>query len=238
MKSLQTIPFRVERAVQSATQARYTAWFPPRIVDRPVGGVLKRSIDIAGSIVILVLLSPLIAGLAALIHVTSRGGVFYGHWRVGHRNVPFRCFKLRTMVANGDEVLEKHFQENPEARVEWEETQKLRDDPRVTPLGQVLRKLSLDELPQFWNVLKGDMSLVGPRPVPLDELTRYGRSARFYLSARPGITGLWQVSGRSNTTYLRRIAYDRVYVSKHSPGKDFMILAQTLPATVRSSETA
>lgn len=232
MKSIQTVPFRV------GSRARHSVWFPAKVVDRPVGGMLKRTTDVVASALILVLLAPLIAGLALLIHLSSPGGVFYGHWRVGHRNVPFRCFKLRTMVANGDEVLARHFQAFPEARAEWEETQKLRDDPRVTPLGRVLRKLSLDELPQFWNVLRGDMSLVGPRPVPLDELTRYGRSARFYLSARPGITGLWQVSGRSNTTYLRRIAYDRVYVSKHSPGRDLVILAQTLPATVRSSETA
>ena len=142
------------------------------------------------------------------------------------------------MRADGDEVLKRHLDLNPAARAEWEETRKLRDDPRVTAVGQTLRKLSLDELPQLINVLRGEMSFVGPRPVVSDELSRYGLSNRYYLRARPGITGLWQVSGRSNTSYARRIAFDRVYVLKSGTAMDMSILARTLPAVIRSDETA
>ncbi|WP_298434768.1 sugar transferase [uncultured Jannaschia sp.] len=204
----------------------------------PVGGWFKRGFDVVAVSALMVFIAPLLLGLVGLISATSRGGAFYGHWRIGYGNRPFRCFKLRTMVVNGDEVLARHLLQNPDARREWEETQKLRDDPRVTPVGAVLRKLSLDELPQLLNVLLGDMSLVGPRPVPEAELRRYGRSSRYYLRARPGITGLWQISGRSTTSYNRRIAYDRLYVSRFRPEADLMILALTVPAAIRVSETS
>ncbi|MFO6464238.1 sugar transferase [Jannaschia sp. KMU-145] len=204
----------------------------------PVGGWFKRGFDVVAVSALLVFIAPLLLGLVALISATSQGGAFYGHWRIGYGNRPFRCFKLRTMVVNGDEVLARHLLQNTDARREWEETQKLRDDPRVTPVGAVLRKLSLDELPQLLNVLLGDMSLVGPRPVPEAELRRYGRSSRYYLRARPGITGLWQISGRSTTSYNRRIAYDRLYVSRFRPEADLMILALTVPAAIRVSETS
>ncbi|WP_299677760.1 sugar transferase [uncultured Roseobacter sp.] len=203
-----------------------------------MGGWTKRSLDVAVALVMLVVLSPLIAGLALLVYISSPGSVFFRHSRVGYQNRPFGCLKLRTMVANADEVLEQHLQLCPDARDEWEQTKKLRDDPRVTPVGHVLRKLSLDELPQLYNVLRGEMSLVGPRPVPADELRRYGKSSRFYLRTRPGITGLWQVSGRNDTTYKRRIACDRAYVTHFSTATDIAILAQTLPAAMRSGETS
>ncbi|QFU10366.1 Undecaprenyl phosphate N,N'-diacetylbacillosamine 1-phosphate transferase [Rhodobacteraceae bacterium THAF1] len=186
----------------------------------------------------LILLAPLMLGLAALVAATSSGGALYGHTRVGYNNRPFSCMKFRTMDANGDQILIDHLARNPLARIEWEETQKLKDDPRVTRVGGVLRKLSLDELPQLINVVKGEMSLVGPRPVKADELLRYGRSQRHYLSARPGITGLWQVSGRNSTSYGRRVAFDRKYVTKRNDLTDVIILARTLPAAMRSSETS
>lgn len=204
----------------------------------PVGGSGKRMFDVSLAVAALVLLLPLLLGLALLVWATSPGGVFYGHTRIGYNNRKFRCLKLRTMVVDGDRVLAEHLRRNPEARREWEETQKLRDDPRVTPVGQVLRKLSLDELPQLVNVIVGDMSLVGPRPVKDEELRRYGRSRRFYLCARPGITGLWQISGRGTTTYSKRIAYDRFYVTRFTPATDVAILFKTLPAAVRASETS
>ncbi|MEL6510944.1 MAG: sugar transferase [Pseudomonadota bacterium] len=221
-----------------ATMLALAVWLKSNPFETPVGGWTKRSFDVSVALTMLIVFSPLIAGLALLVYSSSPGPVLYPHRRVGYRNRPFRCLKLRTMVVNGDEVLKRHLQRSPDACREWEETRKLKDDPRVTPVGHVLRKLSLDELPQLYNVLRGDMSLVGPRPVPNDELQRYGKSSRFYLRARPGITGLWQVSGRNTTTYQRRIAYDRAYVTKFSTATDIAILAQTLPAAIRSSETS
>lgn len=138
------------------------------------------------------------------------------------------------MVRNGDAVLAAHLAANPEADREWRETQKLAKDPRVTPLGRIIRKLSIDELPQLWNVLVGDMSIVGPRPITRAELDRYGKDRRYYLLVRPGITGLWQVSGRSNTSYERRIQLDRSYLENWSYAQDVSILLKTLPAVLRS----
>ncbi|WP_227271324.1 sugar transferase [Roseobacter weihaiensis] len=238
MKTIETNPAHGKGALASLGRPRHIAWTDPVLPDTPMGGRTKRTLDVAISLTMLVVFSPLIAGLALLVYSSSPGPVFYRHSRVGYRNRPFDCLKLRTMVVNANEVLEKHLQRDADARDEWEQTKKLRNDPRVTAVGHVLRKLSLDELPQLYNVLRGDMSLVGPRPVPTDELRRYGKSSRFYLRARPGITGLWQVSGRNNTTYKRRIAYDRAYVTHFSTATDIAILAQTLPAAMRSSETS
>ena len=238
MKAIETEHAHAKGAISSPA----ATFVLPRIrmgaFETPVGGWGKRTLDVSLALAMLIVFAPLIAGLALLVYSSSPGPVLYPHRRVGYRNRSFRCLKLRTMVANGDEVLKRHLDRDPSARREWEETRKLRDDPRVTPVGHVLRKLSLDELPQLVNVLRGEMSLVGPRPVPTDELQRYGRSSRFYLRARPGITGLWQVSGRNTTSYQRRVAYDRAYVTKFSTATDIAILAQTLPAAMRSSETA
>lgn len=238
MKSIETEPARAEGTGLSIASPRDIVWARLRHPDAPVGGWTKRCLDFTVALIMLIVLSPLIAGLSLLVYISSPGSVFFCHSRVGYRNRPFFCMKLRTMVVNGEEVLQRHLQKFPEARREWEETRKLRDDPRVTAVGHILRKFSLDELPQLINVLRGDMSLVGPRPVPNEELRRYGRSSRFYLMARPGITGLWQVSGRNNTTYNRRIAYDRAYVTHFSTAADIAILVQTLPAAMRSHETS
>ena len=136
------------------------------------------------------------------------------------------------MMTDGDAVLERHFASNPKARLEWAASRKLKDDPRVTALGRVLRVYSVDELPQLINVLRGEMSFVGPRPVVTDELDRYGPSAQAYLAARPGITGLWQTSGRSDTSYENRVELDSQYVSEWSFWMDFMILLRTIPVVL------
>lgn len=190
----------------------------------------KRTIDLGGATAGLLLLSPLFIMLALLVRFGPQGGpVLFGHTRVGRGGREFRCYKFRTMAVDGDRVLAAHLASNAAARREWDETLKLRHDPRVTTIGQVLRKLSLDELPQLINVLAGDMSLVGPRPVVRAELSRYGRSASYYLRSRPGLTGLWQVSGRNDVSYRKRVAYDRYYVENWSLTQDVAIIARTIP---------
>ncbi|PYE88797.1 sugar transferase [Phyllobacterium leguminum] len=200
----------------------------------PVGGALKRSFDLIGATAGLILLSPLFLLVALLVKFSSGGSVFYGHRRIGRDGNPFYCLKFRTMVQDGDAVLAAHFAANPEARVEWQATRKLQKDPRVTNVGAVLRKLSLDELPQLANVLRGEMSLVGPRPVVKDEIELYGPAAVYYFKSRPGLTGVWQISGRNDVSYDDRIAFDRHYVENWSFQKDIMIILKTIPAVCAS----
>src|SRR5439155_12863191 len=140
---------------------------------------------------------PLLAVIVLMIKWTSPGPIFFGHKRIGRRGRMFKAWKFRTMYKNGDEILKKHLSAHPGAREEWERDQKLRNDPRVTWFGSLLRKTSLDELPQVWNVLSGSMSFVGPRPIVKDEIRRYGDALKLYTTVKPGMTGLWQVSGRS-----------------------------------------
>ncbi|WP_299885215.1 sugar transferase [uncultured Ruegeria sp.] len=238
MKPIETEMASAEGIMSPVSRPRHVVWTHQAPQEEPAGGWTKRTLDIAIAVTMLVILSPLMAGLALLVCITSPGPVLYRHRRVGYRSQPFSCLKFRTMAVDGDDLLQRHLQSDPIARTEWDKNQKLRDDPRVTPVGHVLRKLSLDELPQLYNVLRGDMSLVGPRPVLSEELRRYGPSSRYYLRARPGITGLWQVNGRNTTSYKRRVAYDRAYVTKVSTVTDIAILAQTLPAAMRSDETS
>ena len=201
------------------------------VVPLAVGEPLKRSLDVTGAALGLLALSPLFLLIVAMVRFCDGGGpALYGHARIGRDGRPFRCLKFRTMVVDGDAVLARYLASDPSARREWDETRKLRHDPRVTPLGRVMRQLSIDELPQLINVLRGEMSLVGPRPVVREELDRYGRSASYYLRVRPGLTGLWQISGRSDTTYRRRVAYDRIYAQRYSLGTDIVIIARTIPA--------
>lgn len=161
MKPLGTETAPAEGLMASAGRARHVIWVRPAPRRVPVGGVAKRSFDVTVALVLLVILSPLMAGLAVLIWSTSTGPVFYRHNRVGYGKRSFACLKFRTMAVNGDELLQRHLQQCPDARREWEQNQKLREDPRVTSVGHVLRKFSLDELPQLYNVLRGEMSLVG-----------------------------------------------------------------------------
>ncbi|MBZ9821135.1 sugar transferase [Mesorhizobium sp. CA4] len=199
--------------------------FPP-----PIGGLIKRSFDIVGALAGLALLSPLFLMIALLVKLSDNGPIFYGHKRIGRGGRIFSCLKFRTMVPNGERVLAAYLAANPEANAEWIATRKLKNDPRVTRVGQVLRKLSLDELPQILNILQGDMSLVGPRPVVRDELEIYGSAAVYYLKSRPGLTGLWQVSGRNDVSYDTRVAFDRHYVENWSLFQDIRIIFKTVPA--------
>jgi exopolysaccharide production protein ExoY len=162
--------------------------------------------------------------------ITSPGPALFRHRRVGFNGKHFNCLKFRTMVTDAPERLRNLLESDPLAAAEWASNRKLRDDPRVTAIGAILRKSSLDELPQLFNVLKGDMSIVGPRPVPDEELERYAASISAYLACRPGITGLWQVSGRSTTTYSKRIACDKFYADNWSMALDAKIVIVTLPA--------
>jgi exopolysaccharide production protein ExoY len=206
-------------------------------VRRPVnsvGGLAKRTLDMTLAAVALVALMPLMLGVALLVKLSSPGPVLYGHSRVGFAGQRFRCWKFRTMVVDGDRVLEEHFLKWPGERAVWLAERKLRNDPRVTPLGAVLRKLSVDELPQLFNILIGQMSVVGPRPVVADELENYRGSAGHYLRTRPGLTGLWQVSGRNDTSYRERVRLDRLYVRRWSMLLDLWIILRTFPAVLYS----
>ncbi|GHD66861.1 undecaprenyl-phosphate galactose phosphotransferase WbaP [Jeongeupia chitinilytica] len=195
--------------------------------------LLKRAFDLFGATVGLLLLSPLFA--YAALQIKRQGGpgaVFFGHVRIGMNGVPFKCWKFRTMVHNSQEVLDRLLASDPEARAEWDKDFKLKNDPRVTRIGAFLRKTSLDEIPQLWNVIKGEMSLVGPRPVIEAELERYGDKVDFYLEARPGLTGLWQVSGRNDTTYAERVALDAWYVKNWNLWYDIAIVCKTIKTVV------
>jgi Undecaprenyl-phosphate galactose phosphotransferase WbaP len=198
----------------------------------PTPRLIKRSMDVVLTVCGGVCILPVVGVLAALVKLTSRGPVFYGHTRIGERGRTFSAWKFRSMVVNGEDILREHLAGNPDARLEWDRDRKLKNDPRVTPVGAFLRKTSLDELPQLWNVLRGDMSLVGPRPIVRDEIVKYGRCYKIYKAVRPGITGLWQVSGRNDTTYGERLRYDEFYVRNWSPWLDMHILARTVATLV------
>lgn len=189
--------------------------------------VLKRTLDIAGSLTIGLVFSPLILIIAVRMRLQG-GPILFRHRRIGQGGQAFDCLKFRTMVPNAEQLLHDLLERDPEAKAEWLRDHKLRHDPRVTRLGRFLRKTSLDELPQLWNVLRGEMSLVGPRPIVKEEMLRYGRYVRTYLIARPGITGLWQVMGRNDTDYRRRVVLDTYYARKHTLLMDLQILLKTV----------
>lgn len=197
------------------------------------GDAVKLTLDRLAAVFGLLLLAPLFLMVAALVWISDPGPVLYGHVRMGRGGRSFRCLKFRTMVRDGDRVLAAHLTAHADAAREWAETRKLRDDPRVTPLGRMLRRTSLDELPQLFNVLRGDMSLVGPRPIVADEAHHYGAAIRAYLSVRPGLTGLWQVGGRSDTSYAERVRLDLTYVQRRSLTLDLVILLRTVAVVLR-----
>ena len=196
-------------------------------LSKPLLRLGKRLFDLIGSAILLVLLSPLFVFLKWKIS-RDGGAAYFGHERVGFSGKIFKCYKFRSMVMNAQEILEELLARDLDARSEWQKDFKLKNDPRVTPLGSWLRKTSLDELPQLWNVLKGDMSLVGPRPVVQAELERYGRDAIYYLMTRPGMTGLWQISGRNDVNYETRVYFDSWYVKNWSLWTDIAILFKTI----------
>ncbi|WP_353476531.1 sugar transferase (plasmid) [Salipiger sp. H15] len=189
--------------------------------------LVKRAVDVTGASLLIVFLLPVFLLITASILLLDGGPVYFRHQRIGRNDREFGCLKFRTMRKDGDKILAQWLADHPDQRREWNETQKLRKDPRVHVVGRLLRKSSLDELPQLFNVLAGQMSLVGPRPVVRDELPRYGAYVPIYLSLRPGITGLWQVSGRNNTTYDERVAFDVDYAARRTLALDLGILFRT-----------
>jgi undecaprenyl-phosphate galactose phosphotransferase len=195
---------------------------------RPWPQLVKRAFDLAAASLLLLFLAPLLALVALKIRLTDGGAVIFAHTRVGRHGQPFPCFKFRTMVANSAEVLAELLARDPVARAEWAKDRKLRRDQRITGLGRFLRKTSLDELPQLLNVVRGEMSLVGPRPVVPDELALYGEAKIYYLQVRPGLTGLWQISGRNDLDYERRVSLDAWYVRNWTLWYDILILFRTL----------
>ncbi|MBC7006723.1 undecaprenyl-phosphate galactose phosphotransferase WbaP, partial [Photobacterium sp. BZF1] len=188
---------------------------------------VKRTFDIVVSSLLLLMLSPLFAYIGWKVS-RDGGSSTYGHERVGFGGKKFKCLKFRSMVMNSQEVLQELLENDPEARAEWDKDFKLKSDPRITPIGHFLRKTSLDELPQLWNVLKGEMSLVGPRPIIDEELLRYKDDSEYYLMAKPGMSGLWQVSGRNDIDYDTRVYLDSWYVKNWSLWNDIAILFKTV----------
>jgi exopolysaccharide production protein ExoY len=190
----------------------------------------KRAFDIVGSLVFFAVFGPLYLLVALGVAVSMGRPVHFWQNRLGERGQRFRFYKFRSMVRNSEDVLDEFLSRNDMARTEWDTFQKLEKDPRITPIGQIIRKLSLDELPQFWNVLKGDMSIVGPRPCMERQRSLYGKGWEHYCAMRPGITGLWQVSGRNRLSYARRVELDVEYVSNWSLWLDLKILVRTVRA--------
>jgi lipopolysaccharide/colanic/teichoic acid biosynthesis glycosyltransferase len=190
--------------------------------------VLKRSGDLAFASLVLVLGSPVLVALALVVKLSSRGPIFYVQRRVGRGYRDFGCIKFRTMRKDADRMLPDLLQQSPELEAEFRNDFKLKDDPRITPIGKFLRRSSLDELPQFLNVLRGEMSVVGPRPIVRDELERYGQQMEEVLAVRPGLTGLWQVSGRNNLSYETRVGLDVSYARRRTLALDLGIVLRTI----------
>ncbi|GGA79835.1 hypothetical protein GCM10011507_33860 [Edaphobacter acidisoli] len=194
--------------------------------------VLKRFLDVALVITFSPLILLLVAVVAMLVKMSSEGPVFYSHRRIGRGGTFFSMWKFRTMCVDSAGLLEKYLEQNPDARTEWNKTHKLRNDPRVTKIGAFLRRYSLDEVPQLWNVFRGQMSLVGPRPIVAAEVEKYGDCFECYRRVVPGLTGMWQVSGRSELTYGERVALDCKYVGDWSLRRDMLILMKTFSSVV------
>lgn len=194
----------------------------------PLPRLTKRCMDIVASLVGGILLLPLLFYIAVAVKMSSRGPILYGHDRIGKDGKHFKAWKFRSMFENSNDVLEYYLEQHPDLRLEWEQDHKLRYDPRVTRIGRFIRKTSLDELPQIWNVVRGEMSLVGPRPIVNAEVAKYGPYYGLYTMVTPGITGLWQISGRNNTTYDERVQLDSYYVRHWSPWLDMYLLIRTI----------
>jgi exopolysaccharide production protein ExoY len=204
----------------------------PEVVHRhrrsPLGLAIKRGIDIVAALVFFTVFLPLFVLVAIGVRWSSHGPALYSQPRVGRHGRTFRFYKFRSMVVDSDEVLSAFLDSDSEAKSQWDAYQKLSDDPRITPFGRFIRKTSLDELPQFWNVLKGDMSLVGPRPCMPDQERLYGRHWGTYCALKPGLTGLWQVSGRNKLTYAERVRLDARYANEWTLWLDAKILLKTV----------
>lgn len=198
------------------------------------GGRATRVLDMAVASAMLALLMPVMVITAICVAIFSPGPILFGQWRVGLNGQKFKCYKFRSMRIDAEEHLASLLAAKPELREEWKANQKLSTDPRITPIGAFLRQSSIDELPQLFNVLRGEMSLVGPRPILESEVWRYGRYITHYLRLKPGLTGVWQISGRNDTSYRRRIAADVLYSRRKSLGLDLQILLATIPAVLKA----
>jgi lipopolysaccharide/colanic/teichoic acid biosynthesis glycosyltransferase len=197
-------------------------------------GALKRVTDVAVATVAFVFLLPVLIPIALVTRLSDGGPAIFKQRRIGLNGREFLCYKFRSMHVNAQEQLEELLARDPQARAEWAATQKLDNDPRITAFGNFLRKSSLDELPQLINIIRGDMSIVGPRPIVRNEVEKYGDYFTHYASVRPGLTGLWQVSGRSETSYDERVALDVTYVNERTYFKDIQIMVMTVPAVLLS----
>jgi lipopolysaccharide/colanic/teichoic acid biosynthesis glycosyltransferase len=234
--------YALHRAVRDARRFVHSRYrlLPARnvtVLKRPIGGAMKRVVDVFIAAGALVTLFPLFGLVACLVKVYDGGPILYRHTRLGHGRRTFPCLKFRTMVMNADMVLADHLRRSHAAAREWATTRKLKSDPRITPVGATLRKLSIDELPQLFNVLRGEMSIVGPRPIVSDEIQMYGEDIDYYFKARPGLTGAWQVSGRSNIeSYARRVTLDRGYVENWSLWTDLQIVVKTIPVVLAARD--
>jgi exopolysaccharide production protein ExoY len=195
----------------------------------------SRILDVLISAIVLVFVAPLMLGVAIGVKLQDGGPILFGHQRIGFGGRSFRCWKFRSMVVDAESRLLALLAKDPAAKAEWDADHKLRKDPRVTAFGRFLRVSSLDELPQLLNVLAGEMSLVGPRPIVTAEVARYGRWFKAYTSVRPGITGLWQISGRNDVSYRERVAMDVLFARKRSVGQYLRILIGTIPAVLGRS---
>jgi exopolysaccharide production protein ExoY len=214
-----------------------TAAFPSTNINlsrEAAGTPCKRLFDIVIASALLAACSPVLILFGLAVRSQDGGKALFSQSRYGLNGETFSCHKIRSMVPDAKDRLDALLAANAEARSEWAETQKLTNDPRITPLGLFVRKTSIDELPQLWNVIRGDMSLVGPRPIVDSEIVKYGDNFRHYMSVRPGLTGLWQVKGRSDTTYAERVALDVEYVRTRSFWGDVKIMLLTLPAVLRA----
>jgi len=205
---------------------------PPRDSRTSIHSVACRVFDILIALGVLLFTLPLLIGVAIAVKLSDHGPVLFGHHRIGAGGRIFRCWKFRSMVVDADARLAALLQADPAAEREWARDHKLRRDPRITRLGEFLRRSSLDELPQLFNVLAGEMSIVGPRPIVAAEAPKYGARLQSYYRVRPGITGLWQVSGRNDTSYRRRVALDAVYARNKTLALDVKILLLTIPAVL------
>ena len=203
--------------------------------DRPwLQRASKRTLDISLALTGLIFLSPVLLSIAALVKLQDKGPAIFAHVRIGKNGKPFKCYKFRSMVIDAPQRLQHLLATNPEASAEWARDQKLRNDPRITKLGVFLRRSSFDELPQLLNILRGDMSVVGPRPIVIDESIRYGNEFKAYKAVRPGVTGLWQVSGRNDLSYDERVDMDARYAREWTLLVDIWIIIKTIPAVLLS----
>lgn len=233
---MREIDLRSELAPMGDLRARRQAGTSIRLATsrKSSSQAVKRCVDAALAGIALIVLLPMILMVAAILFVTQGRPILHSHRRIGRNGVVFSCLKFRTMVVNSEEALARHLDANPALRAEWNATRKLKDDPRITQFGKLLRKNSVDEIPQLLNVIRGEMSLVGPRPIVASEAELYGVYFIDYMRVRPGLTGLWQVSGRSDTSYETRIELDTRYVAEQSLWGDIVIMAKTVPAVLSS----